>query len=251
MARLSVALAVLAAEAAVARGQIWFDFVPVDSSGVSPGDDTLVPDFNDGSYFTFDLRVTHGATDALWAAQATATLDGPAVFFQHPRGGDLPADPGQIELYPALEFDSFFDVPSGDLVFDFDFPVNEPQRIEAIWYDIGNRVPGGGPYVIARYTAHWQGGPPTLLTVEGVAGSIMSGDLWYIGPFVVTIPEPSAFMLLAFGAATIFRRRIQPLSHHGAHDRSQSVACSTTPRRAGFAKTWPMIGGTVFSRSAS
>jgi hypothetical protein len=34
------------------------DLVPVDNSAVVPGNDSEVPDFNDGSYFTFDLVIS-------------------------------------------------------------------------------------------------------------------------------------------------------------------------------------------------
>ncbi len=65
-------------------------------------DDPLVPDFNDGGYWTVDLMV-HVYNDDDWTrTYGQATLD-KGVFFEHPLGDDTPPLAASVNLYPALE----------------------------------------------------------------------------------------------------------------------------------------------------
>ena len=59
---------------------------------VPPGSDPLVPDFNDGSYWTVDVIVTVYGDDDWTATSASASLED-AFFFEHPLGGDTQPDP--------------------------------------------------------------------------------------------------------------------------------------------------------------
>lgn len=186
-------------------GWLTHDFVPVDNSGVRPGDDPLVPDFNDGSYFTFDLVVTiledppPSPPDDWEAGTVVATIDGPAAFFQHPIGGDVVPDPGQVEDYPALEFDSYFAGAPGEPIVFVEGPVSESRFISATWFDTA--YPDVDSYPIVRFTVHWPGPEEAVLTIEGASlASNAQGD---VEPFVfaLTVPEPTGLTLLGVGGA--------------------------------------------------
>jgi hypothetical protein len=178
--------------------------MPVDNSAVLPGDDSQVPDFNNGSYFTFDLVITLIGIDDWRVTSMEATISGPAVFFQHPSGGDVPPDQDLIAQCPAVEFDSYFS-GAPDLPFYFAFgPVNEPTYVSADWYDTSWSALD--EFAIARLTVHWLGGEPATLSVNGVTG-VSSSEMPWSFDFTVPIPEPGALSLLALGALASLRRR--------------------------------------------
>jgi len=205
-----VMLVALVALAATAHGALTHDFVLVDNSAVLPGDDPLVSDFNDGSYYSFDVLLTvspwpGGYWDDWTESYLEAAISGPAVFFQHPAGSDVPPDPNTISQYPAVEFDSYFG-PSQEIFFATPYPVNEPTFISACWFDTINM--GVGTYPLVRLTVRWVGGEAAALTVRGNSvAAITQGMLFPIGPYTVTIPEPSALALLSLGAVLTLKRR--------------------------------------------
>ena len=176
-----------------------FDLVPVDSSAVVPGDDSLVPDFNDGSYFTFDLMITTQQSYFL-AAEMQATLDGPAEFFQHPIGGEVPPDPNLLADYPAVEFDTFLDAGGRDDPVYVEPPyVEEPQFIHAYWWSAGGANPPDGTYRIARLSFRFSEPGTATLHVSGESWDSPGYHMCPIGPFTIPVeyvPEPSMLALL-------------------------------------------------------
>jgi hypothetical protein len=185
-----------------------FELVPVQNDTVLPGDDPLVPDFNNGSYFTFDLMITTVDCD-FQAAGVDATLTGPTVFFQHSAGGDVPPDPNLVAQYPAVEFDIFFDGGPGSLVGVW--LVEGPQFIRADWCDLGADLPNN-TYRIARFSFQFDQAGTATLTVAGHSLDPHSGGgvLMPFGPLVVSVdyvPEPGTLALLALGAFLTLRRR--------------------------------------------
>ncbi|MCK4873712.1 MAG: hypothetical protein KAS72_13400, partial [Phycisphaerales bacterium] len=143
-------------------------------------------------HFTFDLQVSVTGGNDWTAAQATFVLMEPAiVFFEHFYNSDGPSCPAFFESWPALEFDSFYTIPSY-------FPntsygaspglmpdrIGEPDLRDAVWFDTWDD--GDGIYTIARYTiiipahnpvrpsmvpAGGGGAAPILGTLVGVATS--------------------------------------------------------------------------------
>jgi hypothetical protein len=203
-----------------ASAGIVYDLVPVDNSSVYPGEDPAVSDFNDGSYYTFDLVGTvyadpQGIGESWIGALATATLDGPGTFFLHPEGSDIPPDPNLISQYPALEFDTYFTTMTGAAPW---FPPGYPEysgpgggiitRIDADWSETGDGDFYAGTFQLARLTLQVLETQAVTLTVVGAAGQASSpGNLFPFGPFVVTVPEPGGFALLALGVVGALRRR--------------------------------------------
>ena len=215
-----LASVLISALAASAHGWVGYDLVPVENGTVWPGEDPAVPDFNDGSYYTFDLvgivfsRPEWGG-DHWLGAIVTATIDGPGTFFLHPEGSDIPSDPNLVSQYPALEFDTYFPTMSGGLPW---FPPGSPSysgpgggiitQIDAEWQDARpSQSYYEGTFQLARFTVQHLGSEPLTLTLAGVGATYSSGALFPIGPFVVTIPEPSSLPLLALGALPVLIRR--------------------------------------------
>jgi len=190
-----------------------FDLLGVDNSALLPGEDTLVPDFNDGSYFTFDLMVTTVNAD-FHLAGVDATLTGPAEFFQHPAGGLVPPDPNVVEQYPAVEFDVFFDAgPGSDPWVLLDDLVEEAQFIHATWFDTEVDLPND-TYRIARFSFHFLDIGTATLTVEGDSVNPLGGPYYFhIGPLEVCMyyPEPSSLALLTLAGLLALRRRARRL----------------------------------------
>jgi len=185
-----------------------FELVAVDNSAVLPGSDSLVPAFNDGSYFTFDLMITTVDAD-FDVADAEASLTGPSVFFEHPAGGFVPPTEDLVAQYPAVEFDTFFDGGPGSVV-DGAFFVHEPQLIHAGWWDSEAYLPND-TYRIARFSFQFLEPGTATLTVEG-SSHLPPGHatLTPIGPLTVSVdyvPEPSMLALLALGGPLSLRRR--------------------------------------------
>jgi hypothetical protein len=206
--RLLASILICGAVVGTGHAGLFVSLLPEDNSAVLPSDDPAVPDFNDGSYFTFDLHVQPFQQDTWLAAYLSATIDGPAVFFQHPLGGDGPPDPGLVSQYPALEFDSYFTTPVGGqpLFPPGEPPENQASAITAHWAWDGPTVDGSsGPF--ARVTARWLGGAPATLTFEGECWAASMGGFGIPFSFTATIPEPGSLLLLAVGALLVARCR--------------------------------------------
>jgi hypothetical protein len=186
-----------------------FDLVSVDNSAVLPGEDTLVPDFNDGSYFTFDVMITTQQSYFL-AAEMQATLEGPAEFFQHPIGGEVPPDPNLLADYPAVEFDTFLDAGGrDDPVYVVPPYVEEPQFIHAYWWSAGGPNPPEGTYRIARLSFRFTEPATATLHVSGESWDSPGYHMCPIGPFTIPVeyvPEPSMLALLSLAGLLRLRR---------------------------------------------
>ena len=210
-AAMSALLLFTMAPGARGDGLHTFELAAIDNSAVLPGEDALVLDFNDGSYFTFDLIVTTVDAD-FYAAELDATLMGPAEFFQHPAGGLVPPDPNLVEQYPAVEFDTFFDAgPGSDPWVLLDDLVEEPQFIHATWFDTEVDLPND-TYRIARFSFHFLDIGTATLTVEGDSVNPNGSPYFFhIGPLEVSMyyPEPSSLALLTLGGLLSLRRRAQ------------------------------------------
>jgi len=169
-------------------------------------DDPLVPDFNDGSYWTVDLMV-HVYNDNDWTSTyGKATLD-KGVFFEHPLGDDTPPLAAWVNLNPALEYDSFYASTEADLGNQppykdphfVDPVINKPQYREALWFDT---PPNGGlgDSLVARYSVKIAADQlPATLHLEGR----------HLHPyeFTIVIPEPDALALLGLGLGLALIRR--------------------------------------------
>lgn len=189
-----------------------FELIPVDNSAVPPGADTLVPNFNDGSYFTYDLMITtHGTT---WFASASieAALTGPTEFFLHPAGDRLTPSPDLIVQYPALEYDTFFEGGPGALcAFAPGELTTEPQYLDVGWFVWDNDYHASNHHRIARISIHFLEPGASTFTLEGDSWDPTTSSILYpIGPFTIPIeyaPEPGTLALLACGALFGARRR--------------------------------------------
>ena len=125
---------------------------------------------------TFDLVVTMPDDD--WtSSKGTATIDG--IFYQHPT---LDADMPQTvvwDVFPALEFDSFWSAPNFEApAFVSDETIKQDDLLQALWFDTTVDVPGS--YTIARYTMT----AGTLLHVYGDSSLYSTGGLLW--PFDVS-----------------------------------------------------------------
>jgi hypothetical protein len=165
-----------------------FDVVTVDNSSVQPGDDSTQPEFNGGvTHFTFDLQVIVPGGDDWTASQAEAVLtEAGLTFFDHVLNDDTPPMVGFVNLFPAMEFDSFCastspdannQPPWGDP--SFADLTNQAQYKHATWFDT---PPNGdaGVFTIARYT---------IVVPEGsgiVPGVVPAGE-GARGPVIATI----------------------------------------------------------------
>lgn len=188
-----------------------FELIPVDNSAVLPGADTLVPDFNDGSYFTFDLMITNHGVTRFDTALVEAALTGPSEFFIHPAGDRLSPAPSLIAQYPALEYDTFFEGGPGAQCYFAPGELNiAPQYLLAGWY-VWRDYYYGAYHRIARFSIHFLEPGTSTFTLEGVSWDPMtSGILDPIGPFTIPIefaPEPTTLALLACGVLFSALRR--------------------------------------------
>jgi hypothetical protein len=159
---------------------------------VQPGYDPEAPDFAGGvTHFTFDLQAIVPEDDDWTAAQAEAVLSEPGLtFFNHVFGDETPPLAAFVNIFPAMEFDSFYASTEPNTA-------NQPPRADPSFADLTNQAEyryatwfdtppngDGGVFTIARYTIvvpedsgmvlhvvpHATGGPP-VGTIAGVATS--------------------------------------------------------------------------------
>ncbi len=158
---------------------LQFDVVPVDNSAVQPGDDAVAPEFAGGvTHFTFDLLVIVTDDNDWTATQAEAALAEPALtFFEHPAGDYCPPRAIAVDLFPAIEFDSFYASTKTDpanqpplgcpgLIYPM---TNEPQLRFATWFGVPP-CGGDGTWTIARYTIVVPDGSATIPSVVAEGG---------------------------------------------------------------------------------
>ena len=179
---------------------------------VTPGADSHVPDFNDGTYYTIDLRVIVWDDDDWTSTSAWATIDS-GEFFYHPVGSDTPPLAAFVELYPALEFDCFYCSTEADP--DNQPPYgnpalgegeNEAQMRWGSWFDVPPSG-GDGDFLLARYTVKALDEElPVTFHVWGSNTTYNGGGHLYPFELTCVIPEPASPALLGLGLVLVRRR---------------------------------------------
>jgi hypothetical protein len=150
----------------------------VDNSAVMPP-----------NYYTFDLVVEVEEGDDWTAILAEAELtDCPdCMFYQEPTFGDDWPQPNFFGFVPELEFDSWYTTGAGFPNTDHSPPEgngfaeidNQDQYLRAVWFD--RSEPGGGAFVLARYTIMV---PEGSLIVPGVVPAGDANDAPVVGTLV-------------------------------------------------------------------
>ena len=144
-----IALAAVALLPAVALGGISTSVQVYQPPDVN---DSTVADFNDGRYWTIDLRVNISSGDAWTSSSIAAEIAtaASATLFQHANGGDLAPNSAFFPVFPALEYDTYIrgTTSVGSLIGPV---VSDSKRFSGTVFGIPSPN-GSGDFLIGRFT---------------------------------------------------------------------------------------------------
>ena len=187
----------------VAAVEVTINAAAQDPNGTFPGDPNLMPNTK-----CWDIQVTSDRD--LIGVKIVSVEDFPAgslynggIYNHGLLGTDDPPNSALFTAYPALEFDSYVDMPDGATIIGGSGPLgSEPNDLPI---DYGDFVDDGGQtnFVVARITLLSGGEGKATMTIQELDPNGDPDERTYI----VYMPEPATMSLLALGGLVALRRR--------------------------------------------